>query len=251
MLNQGTNLSLHTLRQHVNKEELCRFFQVHKDKIKTVALPILVIAAVLFFWIYGNAAGSVTVQDGSAAAAPEAALPHDAAAADDTGEKAATAGSALPIYVDICGEVRQPGVYQITEGTRLFEVIRQAGGLTENADINVINQAETVCDGQKIRILSYQETAAAADGSEQTAGQTGAGGGTAGGSAVDAEGRVDLNRADAAALQTIPGIGPSKAQRILEYRETSGPFAKIEDIKNVSGIGNKTFESIRDYLTVS
>lgn len=250
MLNQGTNLSLRTLRQHINKEELCRFFQVHKDKIKTVALPILVVAAVLFFWLYGNAADPVTVQDGADPAAAGAALPQAAAAADGTGETAETAG-ALPIYVDICGEVRQPGVYQITEGTRLFEVIRQAGGLTENADINVINQAETVCDGQKIRILSYQETAEAADGSGQASGQNGAGSGTVGGSAVDAEGRVDLNRADAAALQTIPGIGPSKAQRILEYREASGPFAKIEDIKNVSGIGNKTFESIRDYLTVS
>ena len=251
MLNQGTNFSLHALRQHANKEELCRFFQVHKDKIKTVALPILVIAAVLFFWLYGNAAGSVTVQDGGDAAAPEAVLPQDAAAAGSADESAGSGSSTLPIYVDICGEVRQPGVYQITEGTRLFEVIRQAGGLTENADINVINQAETVCDGQKIRILSYQETAAAADGSGQLSGQNGADSGTAGGSAVDAEGRVDLNRADAAALQTIPGIGPSKAQRILEYREASGPFAKIEDIKNVSGIGNKTFESIRDYLTVS
>ena len=227
------------------------FFQVHKDKIKTVALPILVLAAVLFFWLYGNAAGSVTVQDGADPAAAEGVSTQDTAEADGTGEAAETVGSALPIYVDICGEVRQPGVYQITEGTRLFEVIRQAGGLTENADINVINQAETVCDGQKIRILSYQETAEAADDSGQASGQNGAGSGTSGGSAVDAEGRVDLNRADAAALQTIPGIGPSKAQRILEYREASGPFAKIEDIKNVSGIGNKTFESIRDYLTVS
>ena len=80
MLNQGTNFSFRTLRQHANREELCRFFQVHKDKIKTVALPILVIAAVLFFWLYGNAAGSVTVQDGGDAAAPEAVLPQDAAA---------------------------------------------------------------------------------------------------------------------------------------------------------------------------
>ncbi len=254
MLNRGTNLSLHGMRQHINKEALCRFFQVHKDKIKTVALPILVIAAVLFFWLYGNAADSVTVQDGADPAAAGAELTQATAGEDDTddpGDTAATTGSALPIYVDICGEVRQPGVYQITEGTRLFEVIRQAGGLTENADINVINQAETVCDGQKIRILSYQETAATADGSGQISGQNGAGSGTTGGSAVDTEGKVDLNRADAATLQTIPGIGPSKAQRILEYRETSGPFAKIEDIKNVSGIGNKTFESIRDYLTVS
>lgn len=225
-----------------------QFFETHKDKIKTAALPVLVIAAVLFFWIYGNAQQAVTIQDGSAAEeSGTAAYDRTGSEEGDLPQESGEAGSAT-IYVDICGEVRQPGVYGIAEGTRLFEVIDRAGGLTEAADINVINRAEMVCDGQKIRILSYQETAAETSG--QVPDRSGTGSSDTG-SAVDADGKVDLNRADAAALQTIPGIGPSKAQRILEYRDTSGPFQKIEDIKNVSGIGNKTFESIRDYLTVS
>ena len=64
------------------------------------------------------------------------------------------------------------------------------------------------------------------------------------------EGKVNINTADAAALQTIPGIGPSKADRIIEYRESEGKFNEIDDIKNISGIGNKTFESIKEYITV-
>lgn len=240
MLNQNIrNITPETLRQ---------FFQLHKDRIKTVALPLLVIAAVLFFWIYGNAQQAVTIQDGAAADGTEnAAYGETATDGQDAPQETGQAGSSA-IYVDICGEIRQPGVYQITEGTRLFEVIRQAGGLTENADINVINQAETVCDGQKIRILSYQETAAKASVSISDSSSTGS---SYDSPAADTEGKINLNTADAAALQTIPGIGPSKAQRILEYRDTSGPFQKIDDIKNVSGIGNKTFESIRDYLAVS
>ena len=64
------------------------------------------------------------------------------------------------------------------------------------------------------------------------------------------EGKVNINTANAAALQTIPGIGPSKADRIIEYRESEGKFNEIDDIKNISGIGNKTFESIKEYITV-
>lgn len=135
-------------------------------------------------------------------------------------------------------------MYQIAIGTRLFEVIAQAGGLTAEADINVINQAEVVYDGQKIRILSYAETSQGVQtASDPSGGQ--------GGSQGSSDGKVNINRADAAALQNIPGIGPSKAERIIDYRNTAGPFQSIEDIKNVSGIGNKTFESIREYLTVS
>ena len=164
----------------------------------------------------------------------------------DDGDCRADAAEQTPqgdIYVDICGRLYAP-VYQIASGTRLFEVIAQAGGLTAEADINVINQAEVVYDGQKIRILSYAETS---QGVQTASDPSGGQGGSQGNSDV----KVNINRADAAALQTIPGIGPSKAERIIDYRNTAGPFQSIEDIKNVSGIGNKTFESIREYLTVS
>lgn len=220
----------------------------NKDKIKTVALPILVIAAVLFFWFSGKGE-DVTLTDGEPAAS-EVQMQEEGGADDDEAAKAVSA-AAGKIFVDIGGEVAAPGVYEVTEGTRLFEVINRAGGLTEEADIDVINRAETVYDGQKILIASYEETRSG----KNTAG-TG-GGQTTGGSAGSAQGatdtdgeKVNINTADSAELQSIPGIGPSKADRIIEYRNTQGRFNTIDDIKNISGIGNKTFESIKKYIVV-
>lgn len=231
-----------SLKRAMRLETVKHFVQVHQDRIKTVALPLLVIAAVLFFWIYGNVQDgeSIRVEDAAADAQQTEDVQDDGTAGADAAEQTPQGD----IYVDICGEVVRPGVYQIASGTRLFEVIAQAGGLTAEADINVINQAEVVYDGQKIRILSYAETSQEVQtASDPSGGQ--------GGSQGSSDGKVNINRADAAALQTIPGIGPSKAERIIDYRNTAGPFQSIEDIKNVSGIGNKTFESIREYLTVS
>lgn len=233
-----------SLKRAMRLETVKQFVQVHQDRIKTVALPLLVIAAVLFFWIYGNVQDGESIHVEAAGAAADAQQTEEM---QDGGTAGADAAEQIPqgdIYVDICGEVVRPGVYQIASGTRLFEVIAQAGGLTAEADINVINQAEAVYDGQKIRILSYAETS---QGVQTASNPSGGQGGSQGSS----DGKVNINRADAAALQTIPGIGPSKAERIIDYRNTAGPFQSIEDIKNVSGIGNKTFESIREYLTVS
>ena len=234
-----------SLKRAMRLETVKHFVQVHQDRIKTVALPLLVIAAVLFFWIYGNVQDGESIRVEDAGAAADAQQTEDMQDGGSAGADAAEQTPQGDIYVDICGEVVRPGVYQIASGTRLFEVIAQAGGLTAEADINVINQAEAVYDGQKIRILSYAETSQGV----QTASDPSGGQGGSQGSSSD--GKVNINRADAAALQTIPGIGPSKAERIIDYRNTVGPFQSIEDIKNVSGIGNKTFESIREYLTIS
>ena len=234
-----------SLKRTLRLETVKHFVQVHQDRIKTVALPLLVIAAVLFFWIYGNVQDGESIRVEDTGAAADAQQTEGVQDGGTDGAAAAEQKQQGDIYVDICGEVVSPGVYQIASGTRLFEVIAQAGGLTADADINVINQAEAVYDGQKIRILSYEETSQGV----QTA--TDPSGGQGGSQGSSSDGKVNINRADAAALQTIPGIGPSKAERIIDYRNTAGPFQSIEDIKNVSGIGNKTFESIREYLTVS
>ena len=233
-----------SLKRMLRVENAKHFLQQHRDQIKTVALPCLVLAAVLFFWFYGNAQDSeqVYMEDAQAAAENQPTETQQAELAAKGAENIPEQGD---IYVDICGEVAKPDVYRVKNGSRLFEVIAQAGGLTAQADINVINRAETVRDGQKIRILSYEET-------KQGAQQQGDASASQYGSQAQAnDGKININLADAATLQMIPGIGPSKAERILEYRETTGPFQSIEDIKNVSGIGNKTFENIREYLSVS
>ena len=232
-----------SLKRMLRVENAKHFLQQHRDQIKTVALPCLVLAAVLFFWFYGNAQDSeqVHMEDAQTAAENQPTETQQAELAGSETKGAENIPEQGDIYVDICGEVAKPDVYRVKN----FEVIAQAGGLTAQADINVINRAETVRDGQKIRILSYEET-------NQGAQQQGDASASQYRSQAQANDRkININLADAATLQMIPGIGPSKAERILEYRETTGPFQNIEDIKNVSGIGNKTFENIREYLCVS
>lgn len=222
------------------------FIELRKDKIKIVAIPVLVIAAVLFFWM-GSGDEEITV-DGSGGDTQVV----EEGAGDSSGEVAdgvagTTGASSGKLYVDISGEVERPGVYEVSEGTRLFEVIEQAGGLTDEADIDSLNRAETVADGQKILIAAKGENSSGSQGTQSGSG-TNSGSGT--GSGTTNDGKVNINTAESAELQTIPGIGPSKAARIIEYRQSNGNFSSIEDIQNVSGIGSKTFESIKDYITV-
>ena len=220
----------------------------NKDKIKTAVLPILVIAAVLFFWFSGKG-DDVTLTDGEPAASEVQTQDEEKAEDGETAQQVSAAAG--KIFVDIGGEVAAPGVYEVTEGTRLFEVINRAGGLTEEADIDVINRAETVYDGQKILIASYEETKNEKNSAGAGSGQTAGNNADSEKGTADTDGeKVNINTADSAELQSIPGIGPSKADRIIEYRDTQGRFSTIEDIKNISGIGNKTFESIKKYLTV-
>lgn len=135
------------------------------------------------------------------------------------------------MYVDVSGKVKNPGVYEIKEGTRLFEVIEMAGGLLDDADVNGFNQAEIIRDEDKIVIPS--ET-----------------GGDEASTNMIRGGKVDINMADSEALKSIPGIGPSMADRIIKYREENGRFRKKEDLKNVSGIGDKVYEKLKDMVTV-
>lgn len=208
-------------------EELKEFIENKKNKIKIVAVPVLVIAAVLFFWL-NSGSDEIKIDEGNSSAIEEDGISQQEVNSTQS-----------HLYVDIGGEVMKPGVYEVSDGTRLFEVIDKAGGLTEDADIDGINRAETVQDGQKIMIGRHGENPDENRGSYSANNVTDSG-----------EGKVNINTADAAALQTIPGIGPSKADRIIEYRESEGKFNEIDDIKNISGIGNKTFESIKEYITV-
>ncbi len=221
------------------------FIELRKDKIKIVAIPVLVIAAVLFFWM-GSGDEEITVEGSGTDTQVASESTGDAGEVAD-GVAGTTGASSGKLYVDISGEVERPGVYEVSEGTRLFEVIEQAGGLTDEADIDSLNRAETVADGQKILISAKGENSNGSQGSQSGSGTNN---GSSTGSGTTGDGKVNINTAESAELQTIPGIGPSKAARIIEYRQTNGNFATIEDIQNISGIGSKTFESIKDYITV-
>lgn len=225
---------MNRLREIKSIAELKELIILHKESIKKAALPLTVVAALLFFWVTGSGGNDIEeVNEPVSEITSEAS--DDRNGVDEEAGSGSTA-SASEIYVDISGCVYDPGVYKLKTGTRLFQVIEKAGGLTPEADINSINQAEEVYDGQKILITSKDEA-----GGETYSGQ-------ATGDAFSS--KININTADLTLLQNIPGVGPSTAQKIIDYRTTFGRFKSIEDIKNVSGIGEKTFEKMKEYITV-
>ena len=172
---------------------------------------------------------------------------------DESGEKSA-------IYVDVCGAVISPGVVKMPEGSRVFEAIEKAGGLGQDADGSYINKARILCDGEQIYVPTKEETAgiaprmtdgnteATADGIADTT--QGSGTGSSQSQGVLADGKVNINTADSATLQTLTGIGESRAEAIILYRETNGAFETIEDIMKVTGIKNALFNNIKNDITV-
>ena len=210
----------------VNKIRL--YVADHEKTLRMVAVIAVIFLSVLFFWTRGS---SETLEI-------DAPSQEQSGTEETTEELSSDAPSSIVgagvAYVDIVGEVRSPGVYKVNSETRVFHVIELAGGPTDNADFTTLNRAEKVYDGEKIIVPAKGE---AYEGSEQ-------------GRAYYDDGKVNINTAESSQLQTIPGIGPAKASRIIDYRETVGRFNSIEEIMNVSGIGEATFQSIRDYIKV-
>lgn len=140
----------------------------------------------------------------------------------------ASAAPAGSIYVHVLGAVLAPGLYELREGDRIVDAIAVAGGFAEGADQTQLNLARQVADGEQIVVPVMGE---AVPPGEQS-------------------GKVNLNTATLEQLETLPRVGPALAQRILDWREANGRFSSIEDLTSVTGIGSKTFEGMRDLVTV-
>ena len=214
-----------------NIADLKELLFLHKESIKKAALPVTVMAALLIFWIGGDGDKQEVEEVNSVSSDV-----NIEQSVEEESQNQNVTDNAIDIYVDIGGCVNKPGVYKIVAGTRLFQVIEKAGGLTEDADLDSINQAEEVYDGQKI--LIFPKNADDDSGNMQMS------------SDRDLSGKININNADASKLQEIPGVGPVTSQSIIDYRESIGRFKSIEDIKNVSGIGEKTFEKLKEHITV-
>lgn len=142
----------------------------------------------------------------------------------------------VPLRVYVCGAVIQPAVYRLPPGSLVEDAIRAAGGPAPDADLERINLAQELLDQQQVYVPRVGE------GSPPPA--------LSGGVAPPGQALLDINTATVADLETLPHIGPAVAQRIVEYREAYGPFEDITEILNVPGIGEATFEEIRDRITV-
>lgn len=132
------------------------------------------------------------------------------------------------VYVDVKGEVANPGVYRVSDNVRVFQVIEIAGGLTTLSDTSSVNLSSKISDEQVIKIPSYTKT----DSDEYISTL------------------LNINTASASDLDTLPGIGYSLAQAIIDYRSKNGNFKAKEELKNVSGIGDAIYAQVKDYITV-
>lgn len=180
------------------------------------------------------------------------------AGASGTAGGAATAAAGT-VVVHVVGEVGRPGVTRVAAGARVADAVKRCGGLTAKADATSVNLARAVADGEQIVVRPRGATPAAlatgpAPGGPSTAAAPGqaAGGGSAGssGPAGGATQPLDLNSADAAALETLPGVGPVTAERIIEWRQANGRFGSVEELTEVQGIGEKTLERLRPHVRV-
>lgn len=147
------------------------------------------------------------------------------------------------IFVHLSGAVNKPGVLKLSEGTRVYEAVEMAGGLEVDADSSGINLARTLQDEERIHIpregeIQTNPVQYANPATQSIGGET------------RQSGLININTADSASLQTLTGIGPSTAEKILDYRQSSGPFRSIEQIKEVSGIGEKTYQKFKDKICI-
>ena len=155
------------------------------------------------------------------------------------------------IMVHITGAVKNEGVVYLDSESRVINAIEEAGGATQEADLSKINLVLTLEDGMKIYIPSIyddenieneiEEDEYITKSSDEIISEQ---------SSKEAESKVNINKATQTELETLPGIGPSTALKIIEYRENEGKFKKIEDIKEVSGIGEAKFEKIKDFIEI-
>ena len=161
-------------------------------------------------------------------------------ASDDTGDTRQDA-----IYEEqLCGAVNCEGVYELPESSRVIDAVEAAGGYSEDADRIYVNQAEYVYDTQRVEIPTFEEAQRLREIEAEAAAEQGDSG------SVRENGLIDINTADKQELMRIPGIGESKADRIIEYRQIHGRFGSIEELMNVSGIGSGMYEKMKDCITV-
>ncbi|WP_139652961.1 ComEA family DNA-binding protein [Raoultibacter phocaeensis] len=221
--------------------------KLHLSDVRTASIAGIVIAAVAIVALV--AACLVTLMPNDAVEivkAEEAAEPH-------TSDEAALAAEP-GICVHVTGAVANPGMYELAEGARVQDAIEAAGGFSDSAADSVLNLARVVSDGEQIVVPDRTDTGDAPADAEAAAegGAQGVASGRQGSSSGNAviAGKVNINAAGAEELDGLPGIGEATALKIIADREANGPFASIEDLQRVSGIGAKKFAQLAELVCV-
>lgn len=222
-----------------------------------IVLLILALIVAVVVSAFGQESGSEVVTPGSVATSLS---PNGSARETDAGPAPSTTGPGAGggagegdqgafLFVHVLGAVRRPGLFQLADGSRVVDAIAAAGGLSEAGDPAGVNLARPVSDGEQLYVPARGEA------QPQAPPGGGAAGGAPGGAANPADGSaaaglVNLNTATVADLDSLPRIGPAMAQRIIDFRTANGRFSSVDELQNVTGIGQKTFDGLKDLVTV-
>jgi competence protein ComEA len=234
---------------------------VARQRVAVVFVALLALAAAGFLWLTAQPraadprSASATGASGSALVLPrvgsaEGASGAGAGAAGSAGAGAGTAqAGGAAIAVDVVGRVQHPGLVRLPQGSRVADAIEAAGGTTAGAELEAVNLARKLVDGELIRIPRHGEAPTAAAGAGPSSGP-----GDPGGAVQPGAGQpgvpIDLNTATAEQLDTLPGIGEVTANQIIAYR-TAHPFHSVDDLRQVPGIGDRRFDLLKDLVTVA
>jgi competence protein ComEA len=214
-----------------------------KERLETLSrgelVGLVVVVAVTMagagLWYVRSLPKPVSISAGApvAVGAPVAGAPSAGVVAST-----AVSPSGPPIIVDVTGWVHEPGVYEFAQGDRVIDAVERAGGPRTGADLSVLNLAAPLTDGTQVVVLKQGASGSPAGAAPGTTGS-----GTTGS-------LININTASATEFETLSGIGEVLAGAIVDYRTENGPFASVDDLENVSGIGPATLEEIRDQVTV-
>lgn len=229
---------IHILHMIYFLEKRCFFIiqQVIKKYGKTILFPSIVSVILLYFFLQQNDSNEDELELIST-------IPQEQTEQLNNEVEQQEPPAVNVVMIDVKGAVEFPGVYELTSEDRVMDAIQKAGGYTEQAETKAVNHAQKLQDEM---VLYIPEKGEVPDNLKGAATQIVSMPATSG----ESSGKVNINSADEAALTTLPGIGPSKAQAIIAYREDTGAFKSIEDLKNVSGIGDKTFEKLKELIDI-
>ena len=208
------------------KDKIFEYVKYHKENTVKIVIIFCVVIFGLFICLGKDSSEEIVIEKPSATAS---AVLLTAAGIEDVNY----------IYVDLSGAVMNPGVLKLEENTRVYQAIEISGGLKAGADVSGINMAAKLKDENKIYIPEIGEKleTSAINNLQPIPG-------------IDNNGLIDINTANSQQLQELSGVGPSTAEKIIQYRENNGSYLVIEDIKNVSGIGDKTFAKFKDKICI-
>lgn len=196
--------------------------------------------------IAGEYFGTESVSGEKSSEGEETGVSSSSSAPDgDAGDSASTdedRGDTDSIFIYVCGAVKEPGVYVLPKGSRVYEAIRMAGGMTPEANEAFVNQARVLVDGEQITVFTKEETEGLAPETFDF---------DVPAAVPETQGKININKATVEELTTLSGIGEAKAMAIIEYRETNGAFRETADIMKVSGIGEALYNKIKDDIDVS